>query len=63
MRKFIKDIAEIFKDFWAAFVWVVQAADEIGEKIGERFNRNKPVTAKVTYATIRVKRSCVMTQD
>ena len=63
MRKFIKDMAEIFKDPWAAFVWVVQAADEIGDRIDGRMNKNKPVTSKVTYATTQVKRSCVMTQD
>lgn len=63
MRKFIKDMAEIFKDLWLAFVWIVQAADEIGDKIDERLNKDKPVTAELKHATIRVKRSCVMTQD
>lgn len=63
MRKFIKDMAEIFKDLWLAFVWIVQAADEIGNRINERFNKGKSATAKVTYATTQVKRSCVMTQD
>lgn len=63
MKKFIKDLAEVGKDIWNGFVWLVEAVDELGYILGNnvsKFNKNlkakkadknvirtKPVTEEV----------------
>lgn len=61
MKKFLYDIAEVGKDLWSGIVWLVQAADELGEIAGERLAEitKRRKTAKLTYAMPSVKRNCV----
>ncbi len=63
MKKFMSDVEEIFKDLWNGFVWIVDFADELGTLLGERAGREKSVKVKLTYATVKVKRNCVVTQE
>ncbi len=61
MKKFLFDLTEIGKDIWNGFVWVVQAADELGCIAGTRlakFTKRKR-TARLTVAMPSVKRNCV----
>lgn len=58
MKKFLFDLTEVGKDVWSGIVWVVQAADELGERLGEIASSRKR-TAKLTLAMPSVKRNCV----
>lgn len=61
MKKFLFDMAEVGKDFWNGFVWIVEAADELGEIAGEKlaeFSSRRRI-AKLTTAMPSVKRNCV----
>lgn len=61
MKKFLLDLTEVGKDIWSGFVWVVQAADELGciagTKLAEFTGRKR--TARLTVAMPSVKRNCV----
>lgn len=62
MKKFLFDLTEVGKDIWSGFVWVVQAADELGEIAGEKlaeFISSRRRIAKLTTAMPSVKRNCV----
>lgn len=61
MKKFLYDIAEVGKDLWSGIVWLVQAADELGEIAGERLAEitKRRKTAKLTVAMPSVKRNCI----
>lgn len=58
MKKFVLDIAEVGKDFWLGFVWLVDAADELGEILGDKAGSYRRA-AKVKRATREVKNNCV----
>lgn len=59
MKKFIKDIAEVGKDIWYGFVWLVEIADAIGEIIANKLTRNKSTAVEVMIATDDIKRNVV----
>lgn len=62
MKKFVKDLAEVAKDIWYAFVWCVEAVDAIGEMLASKFNNitnNKPTVIEAMPATKEVKRNVV----
>lgn len=61
MKKFLFDLTEVGKDVWSGFVWVVQAADELGEIAGEKLAEftSKKKIARLTIATPSVKRNCI----
>lgn len=61
MKKFLFDLTEIGKDVWNGFVWVVQAADELGCIAGTKLAKisSRKRSAKLTYAMPSVKRNCV----
>ena len=63
MKKFIKDLVEVCKDIWYAFVWCVEAADAIGEMLASKFTNitnNKPTVIEAMPATKEVKRNVVL---
>lgn len=39
MKKFLKDLAEVGKDIWLGFVWLVDFAYELGEIIADKVNK------------------------
>lgn len=61
MKKFLFDLTEIGKDVWNGIVWLVQAADELGEIAGKKFAEftGRKRTARLTVAMPSVKRNCV----
>lgn len=61
MKKFINDLAEVGKDLWEGFVWLVQAADELGCILGTRLAElaGRKRTVKLTVAMPSVKRNCI----
>lgn len=62
MKKFVKDLAEVAKDIWYAFVWCVEAVDAIGEILASKFTNitnNKPTVIEAMPATKEVKRNVV----
>lgn len=61
MKKFLIDLIEVGKDFWNGFVWLVDAADELGEIAGEKLAEftNRKRTARLTTAMPSVKRNCI----
>lgn len=61
MKKFIKDLAEVAKDIWYAFVWCVEAADELGEMLGNKLSNThkKEKVSKPQKATREVIENCV----
>lgn len=61
MKKFLLDLTEVSKDIWSGIVWVVQAADELGEIAGEKLAEftNRKRTARLTTAMPSVKRNCI----
>lgn len=58
MKKFITDVAEIGKDIWLGFVWLVDVADEAGRILGDKAGSYRRA-AKVKRATREVKKNCV----
>lgn len=60
MKKFLFDLTEVIKDIWNGFVWLVEAAEELGEIAGRKFADITTRTPKLTHATARVKRNCVL---
>lgn len=60
MKKFVKDVVEVGKDIWYGFVWLVEAADAIGEIIANKVTRkNKTTEVEVMIATDEIKRNVV----
>ena len=61
MKKFIKDVAEVGKDLWECFVWLVQAADELGTILGKKLAELtcKKRAVKLNVAMPSVKRRCI----
>lgn len=60
MKKFVKDLAEVTKDIWYAFVWCVEAADAIGEMLANKLtSKNKTDVVELVQATKEVKRNVV----
>lgn len=61
MKKFLFDLTEVGKDVWLGFVWLVDAAGELGEIAGEKLAEftGKRRTAKLTTAMPSIKRNCV----
>lgn len=61
MKKFINDLSEVSRDIWNGFVWLVQAADELGciagTRLGELTRRKRAV--RLTIAMPSVKRNCI----
>lgn len=61
MKKLLFDLTEVGKDFWNGFVWLVDAADELGciagTKLAEFIRKRR--TARLTVATPSVKRNCI----
>lgn len=61
MKKFIKDLVEVCKDIWYAFVWCVEAADAIGEMFANKLtSKNKTDVVELMPATKEVKRNVVL---
>lgn len=61
MKKLINDLLEVGKDLWACFIWLVQAADELGCIAGTRLAEltRKKRAARLTIAMPSVKRRCI----
>ena len=61
MNKFAIDLLEVGKDLWEGFVWLVQAADELGTISGEKLSELtcKKRAVKLTVAMPSVKRRCI----
>ena len=59
MKKFLKDLAEVGKDIWLGFVWLVDFAYELGEIIADKVTNNKTADVKVMIATDEIKRNVV----
>lgn len=41
MKKFLKDLAEVGKDIWLGFVWLVEFAYELGEIIADKVKKKQ----------------------
>lgn len=59
MKKFLKDLAEVGKDIWLGFVWLVDFAYELGEIIADKVIKNKTADVEVMIATDEIKRNVV----
>lgn len=60
MKKFLKDLAEVGKDIWYGFVYIVDFVYELGEILASKVSKNKEVViAKTMPATRRVIENCI----
>lgn len=66
MEKFLKDLAEIVKDLWCGFVWLIEVTDALGEilankliKIKKKRIKKNTKNFKVKKATKEVIKNCV----
>ena len=60
MKKFLKDRAEVGKDIWLGFVWLVEFAYELGEIIDDKVKKNnKVIVSKTMPATSKVIENCI----
>ena len=59
MKKFITDVAEVGKDLWLGFVWLVDVANELGEILGEKAGSYRRA-AKTKRVTREVRDNCVV---
>ena len=60
MKKFVNDVAEVGKDIWNGFVWLIDFAYELGEIIADKFTNNKTADVEVMIATDEIKRNVVL---